>query len=369
MSAIEEQGLVSLARDREFGSVRPARRPAVSRAAWTRLAALAAVVGAAILLVWRNIDAQVDPRQFLNVSYDPTRELYRDLNASFIAKHAKETGETVTIRQSHGGSARQSRAVIDGLGADVVTLAMYSDVDALRKRGLLAEGWSRRLPFDSLPYTSTIVFVVRKGNPRHIRDWDDLTAGDVSVITPNPKTSGNGKLSFLAAWGSVLHRGGTESQARAFVRDLYGHVAVLETGARDATNDFAQEKLGDVHLTWENEAILEVEESKGDLEIAYPSASIRAEPYVAWVDANVKRKETLALAQAYLAFLFTEQAQDIIGRHGYRPIRPEILERFADRLPHIDLFPVTTVAKDWDDAEQKFFADNGIFDAIDSRRR
>lgn len=220
------------------------------------------------------------------------------------------------------------------------------------------------MPDNSQPYTSTIVFVVRKGNPRNIKDWPDLVRPGVSVITPNPKTSGNGKLSVLAAWGSVIYRGGTETQALQYVKQLYEHVPVLDTGARDATNTFTQEKIGDVHLTWENEALLETEEYRGDLEIVYPPVSIRAEPSVAWVDANVARKKTEAYAKAYLQFLFSDQAQETIAQHGYRPINPKILKEHADRLPQIDLFPVTILAKDWDDAQQKFFADAAIFDAI-----
>jgi sulfate transport system substrate-binding protein len=208
------------------------------------------------------------------------------------------------------------------------------------------------------------VFVVRKGNPRNIKDWPDLVRPGVSVITPNPKTSGNGKLSVLAAWGSVVYRGGTETQALQYLKELYQHVPVLDTGARDATNTFTQEKLGDVHLTWENEALLETEEYRGDLEIVYPPVSIRAEPSVAWVDANVARRKTESYAKAYLEFLFTDQAQETIAQHGYRPINSETLKKHANRLPPIDLFPVTILAKDWDDAQQKFFADNSIFDVI-----
>jgi sulfate/thiosulfate transport system substrate-binding protein len=274
----------------------------------------------------------------------------------------------LTIKQSHGGSSRQVRAVIDGTPADVVTLALSSDVDALRKQGLIAGDWAGRLPNNSQPFTSTIVFVVRKGNPKAIKDWPDLVRPGVSVITPNPKTSGNGKLSVLAAWGSVIYRGGTDAQALDFLKQLYQHVSVLDTGARDASNTFTQEKLGDVHLTWENEALLETVEYKGELDIVYPPVSIRAEPSVAWVDANVARRKTEAYAKAYLEFLYTDQAQEAIALHGYRPINLEILKKHADRLPQIDLFPVTILAKDWDEAQQKFFADNGIFDVIHPSR-
>jgi sulfate/thiosulfate transport system substrate-binding protein len=333
------------------------------RTLWLNAFAVAAVAIAVTLLVVKNTRGDTS-NELLNVSYDPTRELFQDLNRQFSAQYAKQTGQKLTIRQSHGGSSRQAQAVIDGLPADVVTLALRSDVEALHRRGLIADGWAERLPDNSEPYTSTIVFVVRKGNPRNIKDWPDLVRPGVSVITPNPKTSGNGKLSVLAAWGSVIYRGGTETQALQYLKQLYRHVPVLDTGARDATNTFTQEKLGDVHLTWENEALLETEEYRGDLEVVYPPVSIRAEPSVAWVDANVARRKTEAYAQAYLQFLYTDQAQETIARHGYRPINPEVLNKYANRLPQIDLFPVTVLAKDWDEAQQRFFADNGIFDVI-----
>jgi sulfate/thiosulfate-binding protein len=337
------------------------------RTLWLNAIAVAAVVIAVTLVVGKNV--QGDPSgALLNVSYDPTRELFKDLNHQFIAEYEKQTGKKLTIEQSHGGSSRQAQAVIDGLQADVVTLALRSDVESLHRRGLIADGWGQRLPHDSQPYTSTIVFVVRKGNPRGIRDWPDLVRPGVFVVTPNPKTSGNGKLSVLAAWGSVIYRGGTEAQALQYLKQLYQHVPVLDTGARDATNTFTQEKVGDVHLTWENEALLETEEYRGDLEIVYPPVSIRAEPSVAWVDANVTRRKTEVYAKAYLEYLYTDQAQETIAQHGYRPINPEVLKRHADRLPQINLFPVTILAKDWDEAQEKFFADNGIFDAVHPRQ-
>ena len=333
------------------------------RTSWLNAMALAAVAIAIALVVARNVAGEAST-QLLNVSYDPTRELFQDINQQFVARYFQESGKKLTIQQSHGGSSRQARAVIDGAPADVVTLALSSDVDALRKRGLIAADWATRLPNHSQPFTSTIVFVVRKGNPRAIEDWPDLIRAGVSVITPNPKTSGNGKLSVLAAWGSVISRGGTEAQALEYLKQLYQHVPVLDSGARDATNTFTQEKIGDVHLTWENEALLEAQEYRGEVEIVYPPVSIRAEPSVAWVDLNVARRKTEAYAKAYLEFLYTDQAQETIAQHGYRPINPEILKRHADRLPQIDLFAVTILAKDWDDSQQKFFADNGIFDVI-----
>jgi sulfate transport system substrate-binding protein len=302
--------------------------------------------------------------ELLNVSYDPTRELWRELNGLFIRHFEEKTGEHVIIRQSHGGSGSQARAVMDGLEADVVTLALWSDTDAVRKKGLIREGWEKQLPCNSLPYLSTIVFVVRKGNPKAVRDWPDLLREGVQVITPSPKTSGNGKLSFLAAYGSVLHAGGDEAAAADYVRRLYRRVPVLDSGARGSTMTFAQKKMGDVHLTWENEAYLEVEEAKGDLEIVYPSASIRAEPYVAVVDTVARRKGTLAVAEAYLRSLYTREAQEVIAWHHYRPADPEVLARHRDQLPDLPLFPVTTVARDWDDAQHKFFAEGALFDRI-----
>jgi sulfate transport system substrate-binding protein len=328
------------------------------------LAALALSVG---LVTLANIDIKKS-NQILNVSYDPTRELFKDINQQFITEYQRETGVRLNIQQSHGGSSSQSRAVIDGLRADVVSFALFPDVDALRKRGLIAQDWSKRLPNDSQPFSSAIVFVVRRGNPKSIRDWPDLVGEDVSVITPNPKTSGNGKLSVLAAWGSVIYRGGTEAQAREYLARLYRHVPVLDTGARGATSTFAEEKIGDVHLTWENEALLETENSGGELQIVYPPVSIRAEPSVAWVDANVAGTRREAPAKAYLQFLFTDQAQETIARYGYRPVNAEILRRHAARLPPINLFSITLLGKNWDEVYRKFFDENAIFDAISPRK-
>lgn len=299
--------------------------------------------------------------ELLNVSYDPTRELWKDINSQFIASYKDAQ---VEIKQSHGGSSTQARAVIDGLEADVVTLAMWTDTQAIAEKGLIKEGWVDRLPNRSLPYTSTIVFVVRKGNPKGIKDWPDLIKEGTEVITPNPKTSGNGKLSFLAAWGAVLATGGTEEDAKAFVTQLYKHVPVLDTGARGSTTTFAQKNIGDVHLTWENEAHLEVQEAKGELEIVYPPRSILAEPHVAVVDGNVDRKGTRAAAEAYLKFLYTPAGQETIAKHFYRPSDEKVLEQHASTFPKIDLFPVTKVAESWDAAQKKFFAEGAVFDAI-----
>jgi len=328
------------------------------------LLAVAAVISAITLIAVQNLEANTSG-QLLNVSYDPTRELYRSLNDQFVPLYEKETGKHLRIKQSHGGSSRQARSVIDGeQPADVATLGLYADVDALRKRGLIAEGWSKRLPHNSQPYVSTIVFVVRKGNPRQIHDWPDLIASDVSIVTPDPKSSGNGKLSALAAWGAALRRGASEAEARAYLKQFYQHVPVLDIGARAAATTFAVENIGDVHVTWESEALREAAESKGGLAIVYPPVSILAEPFVAWVDANVARSHSQAAAKAYLEFLFTDQAQETMAQLGYRPINADILARHADRLPKLDLFPVTLVAKDWDDAQQKFFGENGIVDTV-----
>jgi sulfate transport system substrate-binding protein len=305
-----------------------------------------------------------DSLELLNVSYDPTRELWRDLNARFIDHYQKEKGVRLAIKQSHGGSASQARSVIDGLEADVVTLALWSDTDAIRRKGLIDAGWEGRFPHHSLPYFSTIVFVVRKGNPRQIHDWPDLVKGDLEIITPNPKTSGNGRLSFLAAWGSVIARGGSEQEAREYVTNLYRRVKVLDTGARGATVTFAQRKIGDVHLTWENEGHLEVIEARGELELVYPPRSLRAEPHVAVVDANARRRGTHEAAAAYLQYLYTDEAQEIIARHHYRPINPEILKKHADSLPAIDLYPITALARSWDEADRRLLADGGVFDQI-----
>jgi sulfate transport system substrate-binding protein len=322
----------------------------------------AALTGAFVLAVVVG-GCQRQP-ELLNASYDPTRELWSDLNALFIGQYEKQTGTRVDIRQSHGGSGSQARAVIDGLEADVVTLALWSDTDAIRKKGLIDPGWEERLPHRSLPYYSTIVFVVRKGNPRNIKDWPDLVRPGVEIITPNPKISGNGKLSFLAAWGSVRERGGSEEEARNLVTKIYRQTPVLDSGARGSTTTFAQKKIGDVHLTWENEASLEVKEADGELELVYPPLSIRAEPHVAVVDANVRRKGREAIARAYLEFLYTEEAQEVIARHRYRPIDENTLHKHAKEFPEVQLFPVTSVAKDWDDAQKRFFGEGGVFDQI-----
>jgi sulfate/thiosulfate transport system substrate-binding protein len=314
--------------------------------------------------VFAAASAQAASVDLLNVSYDPTRELWRDLNASFIAQYQKEKGVTVSIKQSHGGSSAQARAVIDGLEADVVTLASYIDTDAIAQRGLITGDWAKRLPGNSLPYTSTIVFVVRKGNPKGIKDWPDLVKPGVEIITPNPKTSGNGYLSFFSAWGSVVLRGGTKAQAVEYVTRLYKQVPVLDSGARGSTVTFVQRGIGDVHLSWENEARLEVEEAKGGLDIVYPPISIRAEPHVAVVDANVDRKKTRAVAEAYLKYLYTDAAQEIIAKHYCRPASEAVLKRNAARFPSLRLFSIKEIALDFPDAHKQFIAEGGVFDKI-----
>jgi len=305
-----------------------------------------------------------DTVELLNVSYDPTRELLRDVGTAFSARFAKESGTVVTVKQSHGGSGAQARAVIDGLEADIVTLALWPDTDAIRKAGLIANGWEQRLPNNSTAYTSTIVFVVRKGNPKGITDWPDLVKPGIEIVTPNPKTSGNGKLSFLAAWGSVTERGGTPQQAEEFVTKLYKQVPVLDPAARGSTTTFAQKKIGDVHLTWENEAHLELAEFPGQLELIYPPISFLAEPPLAVVDANVKRKGTREVAEAYLTFAYTDEGQEIIAKNFYRPTKPETLKKYVATFPEIKLFPVTAVAKDWADAYAKYFGEGALFDSI-----
>jgi sulfate transport system substrate-binding protein len=305
-----------------------------------------------------------DPLTLLNVSYDPTRELWRDINASFIAQYQKEKGVTLVIKQSHGGSSSQARSVIDGLEADVVTLASFIDTDAIAQRGLITGDWAKRLPDNSLPYTSTIVFVVRKGNPKGIKDWPDLVKPGVEIITPNPKTSGNGYLSFFSAWGSVVLRGGSKKDATDYVTRLYKQVPVLDSGARGASTTFVQRGIGDVHLSWENEARLEVEEAKGELEVVYPPISIQAEPHVAVVDANVDRKKTRAAAEAYLKYLYTDAGQEIIARHFYRPRSEAVLKRHAATFPSLRLFSIKEIALDFPDAHKQFIAEGGVFDRI-----
>jgi sulfate/thiosulfate-binding protein len=344
---------------------KPSRGLAVlSRLPLLSVLGVVAIVLAGVLITVRNLPDHT-PNQLLNVSYDPTREVYGALDKAFSAQYLKQTGITLDVKQSHGGSGRQARSVIDGSEkANVVSLALVSDVEALQKRGLIPADWQKRLPNNSVAYTSTIVFVVRRGNAKGIHDWPDLVKNGVAVVTPDPRTSGNGQLSFLAGWGSVTTRGGSAEQALDYLKALYQHVAVFDAGARSSAASFALQQIGDVHLTWENEALREVADSKGELEIVYPPVSIKAEPAVAWVDANDKDPKTLADAKAYLEYLFTDPAQEQLAQYGYRPVNPAILAKHTDRLPNLQLFPITAIAKDWGDARQKFFADNGIYDVV-----
>jgi sulfate transport system substrate-binding protein len=333
----------------------------------TNALALALVAGAVGLLALKHhesasVDADV---RLLNVSYDPTRELYAHLNPRFAAQYRRETGESVGIEQSHGGSSKQARSVAAGIeAADVVTLALPSDIDGLRARKLVADNWQSLFPNNAQPYYSTIVFVVRKGNPKDIHDWADLKGRGIEVVTPSFVTSGNGKLSMLAAWGSVVNRGGTEVQALDLVTQIYRNVSNPGEGARDSATTFELAKEGDVQLTWENEAIREASESAGELDIVYPPLSIRAEPSVAMVTANIAKHGTYAAARAYLDFLFSDDAQELIAEDGYRPENDDILRRHQDSFPKIALFPVTTIARDWDNAQEKFFGETGLFSAI-----
>ncbi len=319
----------------------------------------AALMTLAVTPVWGN-------GQILNVSYDPTRELYKEFNEAF-AKHWKEqTGEAVQIRASHGGSGKQARSVIDGLDADVVTLALAYDIDALVENGnLLDKEWQAKLPYNSSPYTSTIVFLVRKGNPKGIKDWDDLLKPGTQVITPNPKTSGGARWNYLAAWGYAVNKaGGDEAAGRDFVTKLFKNVPVLDTGARGATTTFVQRGIGDVLLAWENEAFLAINELGPDkLEIVVPSVSILAEPPVAVVDKNVDRKGTRKVAEAYLTYLYTPEGQELAAKHYYRPRLPQLAQKYADRFPKLELFDITKFG-DWQNAQKTHFADGGVFDQI-----
>lgn len=307
--------------------------------------------------------------EILNVSYDPTRELYRDVNAAFAKVYRERTGTAVTVRMSHGGSGKQARAVIDGLRADVVTLALAYDVDALADRGLVSPLWQSRLPHASAPYTSTIVFLVRKGNPKGIRDWPDLARPGVSVVTPNPKTSGGARWNYLAAWGSALAAGRTEAEARGLVAGIFRNVAVLDAAARGATTTFARRGLGDVLLAWENEAWLALAETGGDaLEIAVPRTSILAEPPVAVVDAVVDRKGTRAVAEAYLRFLYSAEGQALAAKHHYRPRDPRAAVRAGRSFPAVSTFTVDALFGGWRAAQKKHFDDGGVFDSLYATR-
>ncbi len=332
------------------------------------IATTALALGLTALTALTALAAQAQVN-LLNVSYDPTRELYVEFNQAF-AKHWKaKTGQDVNIKQSHGGSGKQARAIIDGLDADVATLALAGDTDALHSNGhLIPKDWQKRLPHNSTPYTSTIVLVVRQGNPKNIKDWDDLVRPDVKVITPNPKTSGGARWNYLAAWEFAKRKYGGEDKAQEFVRKLYQNVPVLDTGARGSSVTFAQRNQGDVFLSWENEAYLLEKEFGNKVDFVYPSISILAEPAVALIDKNVDKKGTRAVAQAYLEYLYTEEAQDLIGKHFYRPRSAKAQVKYAKQLPKLNLFTIEEAFGGWEKATQVHFVDGGKFDQIYTKK-
>lgn len=318
------------------------------------------------LTVGTSVITLANPR-LLNASYDPTRELYQEVNAAFVKHWRSQTGESVLIQQSHSGSGKQARSVIDGLEADVVTLALAYDIDAIAEKSkFLPKDWQQRLPHNSSPYTSTIVLLVRKGNPKSIKDWDDLVKPGISVITPNPKTSGGARWNYLAAWGYALKQyGGDEAKIRDFVAKLYKNVAVLDSGARGSTTTFAERGIGDVLISWENEAFLAIKELGTDkFEIVAPSISILAEPPVAVIDKVVDKKGTRKVAEAYLQYLYSEDGQNIVGRHYYRPRDPKVAAVYDRQFPKINLFTIDDVFGGWQKAQQTHFTDGGMFDQI-----
>jgi sulfate transport system substrate-binding protein len=302
----------------------------------------------------------------LNASYDPTRELYQEFNGAFAKYWKAKTGDEVKVKQSHGGSGKQARAVIDGLDADVATLALAYDIDAVAQHGLIAPDWQKRLPHGSAPYTSTIVFLVRKGNPKGIHDWNDLIKPGVSVITPNPKTSGGARWNYLAAWGYALKQpGGNDATAKEFLGKLFRNVPVLDSGARGATTTFVERGIGDVLLAWENEAILAIKELGPDkFEIVAPSVSILAQPPVAVVDKVVDRHGTRKVAEAYLQYLYTDEGQEIAAKNHYRPISEKVAKKYAAQFPKVKLFTVDDMFGGWTKAQKTHFADGGSFDQI-----
>ena len=303
----------------------------------------------------------------LNVSYDPTRELYKEFNTAFVKYWEGKTKQKIAVQQSHGGAGAQARAVIDGLEADVVTLALAYDIDAISASGLIKPGWQKELPQNSSPYTSTIVFLVRKGNPKGIKDWNDLVKPGIGVITPNPKTSGGARWNYLAAWEYAKRQsGGNDSKAKAFVQALFKNVPVLDSGARGATNTFVQRGIGDVLLAWENEAYLALAEAgtKDKVQIIVPSISILAEPPVTVIDAVVDRKKTRAIAEEYLKFLYTPQGQEIAARHHYRPRDPKVADKYKATFANVQLFTIDEAFGGWQKAQKAHFADGGTFDQI-----
>jgi sulfate transport system substrate-binding protein len=305
------------------------------------------------------------PATLLNVSYDPTREFYVEFNAAFIKHWKAKTGQTVTIRQSHGGSGKQARSIIDGLDADVATLALAGDTDALHTNGnWIPKDWQKRLPLNSSPYTSTIVLVTRDGNPKNIKDWDDLIRPDVKVITPNPKTSGGARWNYLAAWEFAKRKYGSEAKAKEFVGKLYANVPILDTGARGSSITFAQRGQGDVFISWENEAYLLEKEFGNKIDFVYPSLSILAEPAVTVVDKNADKKGTRVVAQAYLEYLYSEEGQDLAGKNFYRPTSAKAQAKYAKQLPKLNLFKLQDAFGGWEQARKDHFADGASFDQI-----
>ncbi len=329
------------------------------------------ICGLGILVIAAGYVAAKDI-SLLNVSYDPTREFYQEFNNAF-AKHWKtRTGDTVLTKQSHAGSGKQARAVIDGLSGDVVTLALAYDIDAIAQKGrLLPANWQTRLPNNSSPYTSTILFLVRKGNPKHIKDWDDLVKPGISVVCPNPKTSGGARWNYLAAWGYALKKyGNDEAKAKDFVARLFKNVPVLDTGARGATTTFVQSGIGDVLIAWENEALLSVKEAGGEqFEMVAPSISILAEPPVTWVDRVVNKRGTAEVAKAYLEYLYTPEGQEIAAKHYYRPRLEAVAQKYAAQFPKLDLFTIDEVFGGWQKAQKQHFNDGGVFDQIQQGNR
>ena len=330
--------------------------------------ALGSVAAATTGTATGTAHAAAGPVQLLNVSYDPTRELYIDYDAAFARYWKAKTGQDVTVRQSHGGSGAQARSVIDGVDADIVTLALSQDIDSIARTGLLPVNWQSRFPHNSAPYTSTIVFLVRKGNPKHIRDWGDLARPGVGVITPNPKTGGGSRWNYMAAYGWALKtNGGNEAAAIDFVRKVYANVLVLDSGSRGSTTTFVERGVGDVLIAWENEALLAINKlGKGDFELIVPSISILAEPPVAVVDKIAQRHGTLAVAHEYLAYLYSKEGQDIIGAHYYRPIDPAAAAKYAAQFPKVDLVTIRDFGG-WEKVQAKHFADGAIFDQISHR--
>ncbi len=318
-----------------------------------------------LLVLGAPLGAYAADISLLNVSYDPTRELYEEFNKAFAAKWKAETGDTVTIKQSHGGSGKQARSVIDGLEADVVTLALAYDIDNIASKGLISPDWQKKLPNNASPYTSTIVFLVRKGNPKGIKDWEDLLKPGVQVITPNPKTSGGARWNYLAAWGFALKKYGSEDKAKEFVAKLYKQVPVLDTGARGSTVTFVERGVGDVLLAWENGAYLSVKEFGPDkFEIVAPSISILAEPPVAVVDKVVDKRGTRKVAEAYLQFLYSKEGQEVAAKNYYRPQLKEVADKYADQFAKVPLFSIDEVFGGWTKAQKTHFEDGGIFDQI-----